>query len=70
MKPFLLRAVQLRFSQPGSAGEVLQACYQLRGPPLGLLQQFHALTLGASELYTPLQVGSHKSRGEGENLLP
>lgn len=70
MQPSLLWVEQPWFSQPGSAGEVLQSSSQLHGPPLGLLQQFHALILGASELYTALHVGSHKSSVDGENLLP
>lgn len=51
-------------------GELLQPSHNLCGSPLGLLQQLNIfLVLGALELDTVLQKGSHESRIEGWNLL-
>ena len=49
----------------------LEYCVQLWGPPLDLFEQVHfLLILGAPELNAVLQVGSHKSRVDGQNHLP
>ncbi|KAK4828307.1 LOW QUALITY PROTEIN: hypothetical protein QYF61_025319 [Mycteria americana] len=70
-EPSLLQAEQPQLSQPVFIGEVLQHPYHLCGPPLGSLQQVHVLLmLGAPQLNTVLQVGSHKSGVEGQNHLP
>ena len=54
-----------------ATGEVFQPSDHFCGPPLDPLQQVHVLLmLGAPELNAILQVGSHKSRVEGENHLP
>ena len=50
---------------------MFQPSDHLRDPPLDSLQQVHGLLmLGAPELDTVLQVGSHESGVEGENHLP
>ncbi|KAK4813670.1 hypothetical protein QYF61_017637, partial [Mycteria americana] len=70
-EPSLLQAEQPQLSQPVFIGEVLQPSHHLRGPPLDSLQQVHVLLmLGAPELDTVLQVGSHKSGVEGAALNP
>ncbi|XP_051464398.1 T-box transcription factor TBX15 isoform X3 [Apus apus] len=56
--------------QPVFIGEGLQPSCNLLGPPLDSLQELHVLlVLGAPELDTVLQVGSHENRVEGENHL-
>ncbi|KAK4816374.1 hypothetical protein QYF61_016278 [Mycteria americana] len=58
-------------SQPLLIGEVFQPPDHFCGPPLDPLQQVHVFpVLRAPELDAVLQVGSHQSRGEGQNHLP
>ena len=68
-EPSLLQAEQPQLSQPVFLGEVFQPPDHLCGPPLDPLKQVHGLLmLGAPELNTVLQVGSHESGG-GESPL-
>ncbi|RMC13811.1 hypothetical protein DUI87_08894 [Hirundo rustica rustica] len=68
-QPSLLQ-VEPQLSQPVFTVKMLQSSYQLCGPPPDLLQQLHVLLmLGTPELDTALQVGSQKSRAEGQNPL-
>ncbi|KAK4816043.1 hypothetical protein QYF61_011051 [Mycteria americana] len=68
---FRLSAEQPQLSQPFLIGEVLQPPDHFCGPPLDLLQQVHVFpVLRAPELDAVLQVGSHQSRGEGQDHLP
>ncbi|KAK4818029.1 hypothetical protein QYF61_004153 [Mycteria americana] len=65
-----LIAEQAQLTQPIFIREVLQPSGHLRSPPLDSSQQVHVLLmLGAAELNTILQVGSHESGVEGENHL-
>ncbi|KAJ7420830.1 Cohesin subunit SA-2 [Willisornis vidua] len=58
-------------SQPVFIGEVFYSFVHLHDPPLDLLQQVHIiLMLGAPELDTALQVGSHQSKVKGQKHLP
>jgi len=66
---FLLHAEEPQVSQPVLVGEVLQPSDRIHGPPLDLLQLHVVLVLRALELDAVLQVGSHKSRVEGQNQL-
>ena len=67
----LFQAEQPQFLQSVFTGEVLQPSLQLCGPPLDPLQQLHILpVLGAPDLVTVPQMGSHEDRGERENHLP
>ncbi|KAK4814468.1 hypothetical protein QYF61_018986 [Mycteria americana] len=71
LQPSLLQAQQPQLSQPVLVGEVLQPSDNFHGPPLHGLQQLHVLlVLRAPELDAVLQVRSHQSRVEGQNLLP
>ena len=66
MDPVLLQVKEPQLSQSVVVREVLQCSDHLCGPPLDLLQQLHVLlVLGAPELATVLQVGSHESRVRG-----
>jgi len=70
-EPSLLQAEQSQLPQPVLTGEVFQPSDHLCGPPLDPLQHIHVLPmLGAPELDTGLQVGSHKSGVKGQNHLP
>ncbi|KAK4811347.1 hypothetical protein QYF61_027576 [Mycteria americana] len=66
-----VKAKQPQLSQSVLIGEVLQPSDHLHGPPLDPLELVHVfLILGAPELNTVLQVGSHESGVEGENHFP
>ena len=66
--PSLLQAEKPQLPQPVLEGEMLQPSDHLCGPPLDLLQQLRVLfVLRAPEVNTVLQVGSRKSRVEGQN---
>jgi len=69
--PSLLQAEQPQLSQPFLTGKVFHPSDHFCGPPLDPLQQVHVLlVLGAPELDTGFEVGSHQSRAEGRNHLP
>ena len=71
LDPSLLQAEQPQLSQPFLVGEVLQPSDHFCGPPPDPLQQVHVFpVLGAPEVDAGLQVRSHLSRLEGQNLLP
>ena len=66
-----LKAEQTQIAQRFLTGEMLQPSDHLHGHPLDQLQQLHVLlVLGAPELDTVLQVGSHENSVEGQNHLP
>ena len=70
-EPSRLQAEKPQLTQPAFVGEVLQPSDHLHGPSVDLLQQSHVLlVLGAPGLIAVLQLGSHKSRIEGQNHLP
>ena len=63
-----LQVEQAQCLKPFFIGEVLQPFDHLHSPLLDTVQKLHAfLVLGALDLDTVLQVGSHKSRAEGNN---
>ena len=70
-QPSLLQDEQPQLPQPLLTGEVLHPSYNFCGPSLHLLQQVCVFSvLRVPELDAVLQVGSHQSRVEGQNLRP
>jgi len=70
LEPSLLQVEQPQRSQPFLIGEVFQHSDHFLGPPLDPLQQAYVCPVPrAPELDAVLQVESHQSGVEGQNLL-